>query len=420
MQGYLSRNTSVPYKDVSIQVLSQDDAYATVEVHAMLRPDADKPWDEHVRTLQFAMVSGQWKVSKTAGFVSLAGQATATAQAQIAGATATAGMEARFRQDARSAKLDAVHMLSATEGWAIGENVILHYTGGEWVPQRIPDTMPGVHGTHGLRDIYMLSGSDGWIVGGNPASNGAIEYNEAFILHYDGTQWSTVGELPEDGKGYTLTAVDMVSPTEGWAVGNNTILHYTTPSNGGTEGAGGGRGRWEKVKSPGDENYALYDIKMVSADEGWATGGSGIMHYKDGTWSEVERGVQEGMYCLAVISADDVWALGSYGHATHYDGTAWTAQNLDPDAMSSRLRLWGASFSSSSDGWAVDSTDGALLHYSDGKWQKLDKSLRPTREYGRSSDLNDIYMLPTGEGWAVGAEGWILHYIDGKWEEIKR
>lgn len=161
---------------------------------------------------------------------------------------------------------------------------------------------------------------------------------------------------------------------------------------------------------------------MVSADEGWATGGGGIMlHYKGGTWSQVESGVHDHMYTLAVGSSTNVWALGAYANATHYDGTTWMAQNLDPDAMfSSRLTLRGASFSSSSDGWAVDSTDGVLLHYSDGKWQRLDDSLRPKRGNGKANDLNDIFMLPTGEGWAVGGEGWILHYIDGKWGEIKR
>jgi photosystem II stability/assembly factor-like uncharacterized protein len=412
----------MPYKDVSVKVLSQDDAYATVEVHAMLRPDAEKPWDEQVRTLQFALVSGQWKVSKTDSFASVAGLATATAQAQIAAATATAGMEARFQSDARGANLSAVHMLSATEGWALGENVMLHYTGGEWVPQRIPDTMPGgrVHGTQGLRDIYMLSANDGWIVGGDPASNGAIEYNVAFILHYDGTQWSTVGELPEAGKGYTLTAIDMVSPTEGWAVGNNTILHYTTASTGGSTGAGGGMGTWEKVKSPGDGNYALYDIKMVSADEGWATGRSGIMlHYKGGTWSQVESNVHDHMYTLAVVSSSDVWALGDYGHTTHYDGTAWTEPNLALN-WSNNLQFRGASFSSPADGWAVDKWGGRFLHFSNGKWQELEESLSPKRNNSRAEGLYGIFMLSAEEGWAVGAEGLVLHYIDGKWTEFKR
>ena len=408
---YLIRNITTPYKDVSIKVLSQDDAYATVEVHVMLRLTADSPWDENVATLEFALVNGQWKVSKTATFASVAGQATTTAQAQIAGATATAGMEARILRDARVADLHAIHMLSATEGWALGRDVILHYTGGVWAPQSIP---PGLmQGSHGLIDIYMHSASDGWIVGGHAAPNGALQYNDAFVLHYDGSQWSQVGALPGDGKGYILASIDMVSPTEGWAVGNSTILHYTTNS---TEAAG----KWESVKAPGERNYHLLDVKMVSASEGWATGGNGVMlHYTGEEWIMVESGVHDHMYCLAVVSPTDVWALGDYGHATHYDGKSWTEPDLALN-WSNYFRFRGASFSSPSDGWAVDEGRGKFLHFSNGKWQELEETLSPKRNKVGGEGLSGIHMLSSEEGWAVGEGGAILYFTNGKWEEIKR
>ncbi|HYP39271.1 MAG TPA: hypothetical protein VEX13_02840 [Chloroflexia bacterium] len=406
--AYLTRNITTPYKDVEIMVVSQDDAYATVEVHAMLRIDADSPWDEHVVTLQFAQVSGQWKVSKEGSFASLAGQATATAQAQVAQSTATAQAIVNYRESARTADLLAIHMLNPSEGWAIGEEVILHFTSstGTWEPQHMPGGRP--------RDVDMLTSDDGWIVGDTFSPNGIAQY----ILHYDGTAWSTVEGIPSDGQGYVLTAIDMVSPTDGWAVGANTILHYTSGS------AGGGRGKWESVKPNTDEQYTLYDIKMVSAEEGWATGWGGIiMHYIDGAWTKVESGVQDTMFSLAVVSPTDIWAVGDNAHATHYDGQAWRAHNLDPDAFIwSKFNLRGVAFTSSDDGWAVDTGDGTFFRYSNGTWTRLEGDLTPQRvnKRGPITGLNSISMLSTEEGWAVGQNGSILHFTGGQWEEVKR
>jgi photosystem II stability/assembly factor-like uncharacterized protein len=409
--AYLTRNITTPYKDVEIKVVSQDDAYATLEVHAMLRIDADSPWDEHVVTLQFARVSGQWKVSKEGSFISLAGQATTTAQAQVAQLTATAQDNISFRETARTADLLAIHMLNPSEGWAIGEGVILHYTGGTgtWEPQHMPGGRP--------RDVNMLSGNDGWIVGGTFPSNGIAKYSSAMILHYNGTAWSTVEDIPADGKGYVLTAIDMVSPTEGWAVGTDTILHYTVDATGSTGG------KWESVKPNIDEEYTLYDIKMISAEEGWATGWGGvIMRYTDGAWSKVESGVQDAMFSLAVVSPTDIWVVGDNAHATHYDGKTWSPSNLDPDAFIwSKFNLRGVAFTSSDDGWAVDRDSGTFFRYNNGTWTRLEGDLAPQRvDKSGPTGLNDIIMLPTGEGWAVGNKGSILHFSNGKWEEVKR
>ena len=39
--AYLRSSLSVPYKEVRVDVVSQDDAFATVEVHAQLRPTVE-------------------------------------------------------------------------------------------------------------------------------------------------------------------------------------------------------------------------------------------------------------------------------------------------------------------------------------------------------------------------------------------
>jgi photosystem II stability/assembly factor-like uncharacterized protein len=60
----------------------------------------------------------------------------------------------------------------------------------------------------------------------------------------------------------------MVSPTDGWAVGEaGTILHYRD-------------GSWSTVSSP---IKLLFSVAMISPTDGWAVGGSGtILHYSGG------------------------------------------------------------------------------------------------------------------------------------------
>jgi hypothetical protein len=63
----------------------------------------------------------------------------------------------------------------------------------------------------------MASASEGWVISGG------------LFLHYTGGTWTRVDNPPGNLGVY---GVMMVSPTEGWAVGNGlfggTILHCTT------------------------------------------------------------------------------------------------------------------------------------------------------------------------------------------------
>lgn len=71
---------------------------------------------------------------------------------------------------------------------------------------------------------------------------------------------------------FSLNGVAMVSPDEGWAVGNGgVILHYQS-------------GAWTQAQSPTGEN--LSSVIMISVSEGWAIGDHGTMlHEQSGTWS---------------------------------------------------------------------------------------------------------------------------------------
>lgn len=136
---------------------------------------------------------------------------TAAAATQTASAQAHAGATA-------SGPLIAVSMASATDGWAIGNAswqqggdsqtavaAFYHYDGAQW---RLVQHVKGFDAFGGPNQISlrMLSPTDGWAFDGAQA------------LHYDGTTWRAVTITPKGNERVTrLMALDMVSPSEGWA-----------------------------------------------------------------------------------------------------------------------------------------------------------------------------------------------------------
>src|SRR5205085_11030496 len=92
--------------------------------------------------------------------------------------------------------LYAVQMLSATDGYAVGDRAILHWDGRSWAGVATPPvTMYG---------IFMLAGGAGWAVG----DQGTIWRAQAGV-------WAPVPS-PTPA---LLAAVAMDSPNHGWAVG---------------------------------------------------------------------------------------------------------------------------------------------------------------------------------------------------------
>jgi len=266
------------------------------------------------------------------------------------------GMAGLFREEHDMADLA---MVSPTEGWAVGRNgqdgLILHYHDGCW--QKVDwNQRPGNYYKYGLTlyAIQMLSPDNGWIVG-----SGAI-------LHYQNGKWSQV-DAPDADK-VTLEGISMISSDEGWAVGGfSSILHYKD-------------GRWAKVDwvSPSASELPrsvngfrpfVEDIQMVSPNEGWAVGEAGlIVHYKAGKWNRV---VVDGKYDLRTIqmlSSTEGWASGGDGNDTggvilHYKDGKWSEQFHQKDAF-----FFSVYMTSPSDGWTA--TDyWNFMHYQNGQWQ---------------------------------------------------
>lgn len=105
-------------------------------------------------------------------------------------------------------RLNSVMFLDSSHGWIAADNgYILFFDGTIWNPV-------STVGTYNLTAIQLTSTTDGWAVGQDTATGKPV------FLHWDGTAWSTVATIPpfdkNDGR---LQSMFLLSSTNGFAVG---------------------------------------------------------------------------------------------------------------------------------------------------------------------------------------------------------
>ena len=349
-------------------------------------------------------------------------------------------------------------MVSETEGWAVGAHgTLLHYASGHWHSEQSP-TQKDLHA------VSMLSTSDGWAVG-----------DDGTHLHYDGRNWASGPQLTEE----TLWDVRLISPQEGWAVGYRTILRYqdgnwriispvlpvnsyltavdfVSPDEGWVASAGGPDGgvwhsdhgqwrkavtltwlvrgfvsldmldghdgwlqgsretwhftgqQWQTVTLPA--GFLATDMQMVSPNLGWVVGNS-IAQFKDGAWLSISNPTTETLWALSLLSAEEGWAVGDHVILRLHAGR-WEIEENRPEKSLRHIDMV-----SDTDGWIsadeCSSSDISLLHYENGHWMRVLVPHEP------STDIicgGTIRMVSPDEGWMVGNA--IFHYQGGQWQQV--
>jgi photosystem II stability/assembly factor-like uncharacterized protein len=96
-----------------------------------------------------------------------------------------------------------VAMRSATDGWAVGDSgTILHWDGSHWLSATSPTTAT-------LSAVTLVPPNDGWAVGGVPL----IPYDSYdVILRWNGSAWQLFSQHDTTW----LMSVNMISPADGW------------------------------------------------------------------------------------------------------------------------------------------------------------------------------------------------------------
>lgn len=275
-----------------------------------------------------------------------------------------------------SNNLNGLVMLSANNGWAVGDaGTILHYDGSSWsqIPSGTTANLYGI--SFGLPSTP--SSSAGFAVGGitgNPAA-----------LFWNGVAWTPAisGLSPSAGK---LTSVFLVSSSDGWAVDDSGgIWHWS-----GSPGLGGG---WSKFSSA---IVGLRSIFMTSATDGWAVGVSGLIyHYSSGGWTLFGT-VGTTMNSVFMLTPSEGWAAGNGGLVYHYSSGSWTGP-VSPAVTNNDLR--SVFMISQTEGWAVGAA-GTVVHFSSGVWTILPLS-------STNQNLNAVSSAG-GVSWAVGNTGTML------------
>ncbi len=190
--------------------------------------------------------------------------------------------------------------------------------------------------------IDMLSSDEGWAVityfRYTKDRYPPVQLGGSDFLHWDGEKWLVVPS-PIEG---SLRWVDMLSPEEGWAVGDN-ILYWD------------GR-EWSVVPCP--SSGILSHIDMLSSDEGWVVGDN-ILYWDGEKWSVVPSPIEGSLRWVDMLSPEDGWAVGDNGTILHWDGERWS---VVPCPM--HVDLAYIDMVSSKEGWAV--SDSEILKYGEG------------------------------------------------------
>lgn len=285
-----------------------------------------------------------------------------------------------------------IYMLSSTDGWTAGQTdlgiKIFHWDGNNWSMMDSPVDIL-------FNNMYMLSSRDGWLVGSN--NN---------ILHWDGNNWTKIDSpyptYSDPYKCSNFRDVFALSSNEVWIAGKKVEkINDNEYKIGGVLLCWDGN-KWAKIITP-NTTSTINSLYFVSSNDGWAVGDSGlILRYDGNNWSKVDTGfyINGNLKSVCMLSSSDVWAVGGYSGQSsiilHWNGSNWSqVQNPTPTKALEDIQML-----SSNDGWAVGDS-GTIIHWDGNKWSKVDSTIS-------DNWIHAIHMISSQEGWAVG--GGLVYY----------
>lgn len=346
--------------------------------------------------------------------------------------------------------IQAVTMVSPTEGWAAGSvtavpyfsrPAILHYAAGRW--SRAPITLPSALGRQSgvLTSIAMVSPTEGWAVGhtvlGHAPGTEVDGWTTGILLHSVGGTWrdANAAGAPWDALnragGYQLLSVVLDHAGAPWIIG--------TDAAGAALMLRAGTAGWLRVTDPALTGITPTAASADPAGGLWLAGvdngngaGSGfegnapgvVLHFDGRAWTR--QPLPDPRLRITGISptaAGTVWAVGtlpaaatSSGAAAGHpgaavvlrgDGGTWTvAARFTGPHGAPNYGLAGVALAQDGSGWAVG-TGGALVHLAGGRWVLVPGPA--------NLNLLCVALVAPGEGWAVGGDGVILRETGGMW-----
>lgn len=239
-----------------------------------------------------------------------------------------------------------------------------------------------------LLSVWGRSSLDVWVVGTDDGQGPAV-------LHYDGAGW-TRHIVPAQGDLWWVHGVgDSV-----WMSGAaGMLLHYDQTSQ-----------QFTTFSVPGGANETLYGVVAFSASDVWAVGGNvgastGVIYHWDGsTWTRIPdlpgKAGEAALFKVWGRSSDDLWVVGLGSVALHRSAAGWTAVPTERRL----LTVHGSANTVLATGGVVD---GYVVDLSTGV--SVDVSPAGAQQF------NGIFVDPSGDAIAVGAEGSVWRRANGTW-----
>ncbi|MEI8081078.1 MAG: YCF48-related protein, partial [Actinomycetes bacterium] len=392
------------------------------------QPIADRNWYWQQQLPQGNdLRSASWPSATTGYAVGVTGTALKTTD----GGTTWVSQDPATTRD-----LTGVSFVTTSTGWAVGVSgtVIRTTNGGStWTAQ----TAPTVPAARNLRAVSFFDANVGVAVGDQGTTTSTIVYTSN-----GGVTWRTASTTSTVG----LSGVQMVSATDGWAVGGAGVILKTTtagatwlpqtsptlaglsaisfaPSSNGSIGYFVGNASlpnwtiykttnsgvtWTAVNGLGVTGATnLTGVSCFDANNAVAVGTNGqIRHTIDGgtTWlnqSQNNAGANA-LRDVKMINAATIKVIGDVGmvFTTSDGGNFWTTPMVGTTAT-----YQTSYFIDANHGWAAG-TNGTIIRTTDAgqTWTTLASGITTWRS---------IHFADANNGWVVGDGGAIQHTIDG-------
>ncbi len=249
-------------------------------------------------------------------------------------------------------------------------------------------------------NFWILDNTFNWstLVGGNKKNfNGVDAVNNkvwvvgdgGVVVKYDGSSWSNVAHTLG---GSSINAVDVLSATDVWMVGNSgKIYHFI-----------GGR----LIEDQDTGSHVWNSVSMISPTLGFAVGNGGWMaRYNGLDWVTSQITPTAGdLYRVSMLSPIKGFVVGAGGKLFSWNGTAWSEHHTGRES-------WRGIdiFADGSNGWVVGSKN--ILPLVNGQWGAA--SSPPG-----ASDLNAVSFFNATKGWAVGDRGAIIFWDGAGWTGV--
>jgi hypothetical protein len=259
-------------------------------------------------------------------------------------------------------RLHGVWAVDADNVFAVGDNgtILQRINGTDWTPMPSGTTV-------NLRSVWGSSPTDVWAGGAGT------------ILHYNGIAWSSLSATNGNVDSIWGSGANNV-----WFVATSTMLRWNGSSF--TSFALGG---------------TLLSVSGTGPSDVWTTGELTYMRRFNGaSWTMVMPTIGNTMYVVLALAPNDVWASGPIAgrETTHWNGSRWTTVKTAPVA-SDGVTFGSMSAQAANDVWAVGNSKI-------GRWNGTAWSLE--EPFGSGQTLWSISTVP-GHVWIVGDNGLIVH-----------